>query len=194
VKDPLVWIDLEMTGLDPERDAILEVAVVVTDGSLDEVIEGPDLVLSANDQQLKGMDPIVQKMHEASGLADEAGKSSLTASEAEARVLDFVMQRVPEPGTAPLAGNSVHVDRAFLHRYMPRLEAWLHYRNVDVSTVKELLRRWDPESYGRMPQKEGAHRALGDVLESIEELRSYRKLLFPEPVRLDSTGVDQGRA
>lgn len=176
---PLVWIDLEMTGLDPETDAILEIAAIVTDGRLDEVAEGPDLVIHADEAALQGMVDVVREMHESSGLTEAVRRSKTTVREAERRVLDFVRAYVPEPGTAPLAGNSVHADRAFLRRHMPDLASWLHYRNVDVSTLKELVRRWYPGV--ELPDKGSAHRALADIRESIEELRHYRSQIFKEP-------------
>jgi len=175
---PLVWIDLEMTGLDPEVDAILEIAVIITDGWLDEIVEGPDLVVRADRAALESMAPVVREMHGVSGLTKAVGLSQLTAAEAERLVLEFVTAHVPEPGHAPLAGNSVHADRAFLRRHMPELEAWFHYRNVDVSTVKELARRWYPEVLENAPVKAGGHRALADIRESIEELRYLRESVF----------------
>lgn len=176
--DPLVWVDLEMTGLSPEADVILEIAVVVTDGKLDEVVDGPDLVLHATSRQLTAMEPVVIEMHRESGLTEAARRSSTSVADAERQVLDFVRQYVPEPGTAPLAGNSVHIDRTFLRKHMPTLEAWLHYRNVDVSTLKELIARWDPELADQTPDKTGGHRAAADIHESIAELRFYRDRLF----------------
>jgi oligoribonuclease len=178
---PLVWIDLEMTGLDPETEVILEIACIVTDGALEEAIEGPDLVLHATDEQLEGMVDIVTEMHATSGLSAEVKKSTLTAAQAERKVLEFVAEHVPEPSSAPLAGNSVHADRAFLRRYMPALEAYLHYRIVDVSTVKELARRWYPEAADKAPRKRGGHRALADIRESIDELRYLRSMIFRRP-------------
>ncbi len=178
MKQPLVWIDLEMTGLDPETDRILELAVIVTDGSLEELHEGPQLVLRADPTALERMIPLVREMHTRSGLLDAAQASSVTAAQAEAVALQFVRAHVPDPRSAPLAGNSVHADRAFLARYMPRLEAHLHYRNVDVSTVKELARRWNPAALEQAPDKAGSHRALDDLHESIAELRYYRQAFF----------------
>ena len=175
----MVWIDLEMTGLDPDHDLIVEIATIVTDGSLGQLVEGPDLVIHASDEVLDAMDEVVVAMHAGSGLTPLIRSSSLTVSEAEKQTLDFIQQYVPEPGIAPLAGNSVHADRAFMRRYMPELEAWLHYRNVDVSTLKELARRWDPPMVKRAPSKGGAHRALADIRESIGELAFYRDELFP---------------
>ena len=178
VSDPLVWIDLEMTGLDPERDVILEIAVVVTDGQLEQVIEGPDLVLRATTQALEGMIDIVTEMHRDSGLIEEVRRSTVTVAAAQNEALAFVKEHVPEAGVAPLAGNSIHTDRAFLQRNMPELETWMHYRNVDVSTIKELAARWYPQIIDRAPPKAGGHRARQDILESIEELRFYRSEAF----------------
>jgi oligoribonuclease len=175
---PLVWIDLEMTGLDPDRDLIVEIATIVTDGSLERIVEGPDLVIAAPEESLDVMDPVVVGMHESSGLLPLIRASQLSVAEAEQQTMDFLRAHVPDPGLAPLAGNSVHADRAFLRRYMPELEAWMHYRNVDVSTFKEVARRWAPDLMRRAPLKNGAHRALADIRESIEELRFYRDALF----------------
>jgi oligoribonuclease len=178
MEQPLVWVDLEMTGLDPERHVIVEIAAVVTDGELEIVEEGPDIVVSQPDDVLAAMDPFVAKMHAKSGLDSAIRASTITLAEAEEQVLAFVRRHVPEVRTAPLAGNSIHADRTFLNRYMPALEAHVHYRNVDVSTVKELARRWHPEAFAAAPKKTGEHRALADILESIEELRYYRKAFF----------------
>jgi oligoribonuclease len=176
--DPLVWVDLEMTGLDPVRHAILEIAVMVSDGMVEDVVEGPDLVLSASENALAKMEPFVAQMHATSGLLDAIRRSRLGTAEAEAQVLEFVRAHVPSPRVAPLAGNSIHTDRAFLLRHMPALEGWLHYRNVDVSTVKELARRWYPDTYASAPEKAKGHRALADIRESIAELRYYRDRLL----------------
>jgi oligoribonuclease len=181
MNQPLVWIDLEMTGLDPDRDVILEIACIVTDGSLEEEIEGPNLVLHAADDQLTGMLPIVTEMHTKSGLIEDIPKSTVTAAMAERAVLEFIAEHVPEPLTAPLAGNSVHADRAFLRRYMPALDDYLHYRIVDVSTIKELARRWYPEVVEQAPKKRGGHRAMADIRESINELRYFRTTIFDKP-------------
>lgn len=178
---PLVWIDLEMTGLDPDVEQIVEIAVIVTDGQLEQLHEGPDLVLGAPDDVLDAMHEVVVQMHGGSGLTEAIRASSMTVEDAEAQVLEFVKQHVPEPRVAPLAGNSVHADRAFLRRYMPQLEAYVHYRNVDVSTLKELARRWRPETLEHAPKKAGGHRALADIRESIEEMRYWRGALFKTP-------------
>ena len=175
---PLAWIDLEMTGLDPEKHVIVEIAVIITDGSLEETIEGPDLVLRADETALEKMAPVVREMHRTSGLTEAIRKSPISVDEAERLVLEFVQEYVPEPGQAPLAGNSVHADRAFLRKHMPALEEWFHYRNVDVSTVKELARRWYPEVLESAPAKGGGHRALADIRESIKELKYYREAIF----------------
>ncbi len=175
---PLVWIDLEMTGLDPDANRIVEIAVIITDGALDQLVEGPDLVLATPTDALDAMDEIVVQMHGSSGLTDAIRASSITVEQAEAEVLRFVAHHVPEPRSAPLAGNSVHADRAFLRLYMPALEAYVHYRNVDVSTLKELARRWYPQLLENAPKKAGGHRALADIRESIEEMRYWRTAMF----------------
>ena len=175
---PLVWIDLEMTGLDPDTEVIVEIAVIITNGSLTKMIEGPQLVIHAEDSVLENMAPIVREMHATSGLIDDIKASTLSVARAEELVLDFVKEHVPERGYAPLAGNSVHADRAFLRTHMPDLEAWFHYRNVDVSTVKELARRWYPEALENAPVKAGGHRAQADIRESIAELKYYRETVF----------------
>ena len=175
---PLVWIDLEMTGLDPDTNRIVEIAVIITDGALEQLVEGPDLVLATPEDALDAMDEVVVQMHRASGLTEAIRASEVTVEQAEAEVLRFVAHHVTEPRLAPLAGNSVHADRAFLRRYMPTLEAYVHYRNVDVSTVKELARRWYPESLETAPKKAGGHRALADIRESIYEMRYWRTAVF----------------
>ena len=178
VSDPLIWIDLEMTGLDPDNDVIVEIATIITDGALETIVEGPEFVIHAGQDVLDAMDPVVVGMHAASGLTPLIQASNVTVAEAEEQTLDFVRRHVPEPGIAPLAGNSVHADRAFMRRYMPQLEAWMHYRNVDVSTFKEVGRRWAPDLVQRAPSKGNAHRALADIRESIGELKFYRDELF----------------
>ena len=175
---PLVWMDLEMTGLDPDSDRILEVAVIVSDGSLERLVEGPDLVVHQSTALLDGMDEWNTEHHGASGLVDRVKASNLDESAVEEQVVEFLREHVPE-GLAPLAGNSVHQDRAFLRRWMPRLHGYLHYRNVDVSTVKELALRWAPAVLADAPVKEGNHRALDDIRESIRELAHYRTRLGP---------------
>lgn len=175
---PLIWIDLEMTGLDPDRDVIIEVAVIVTDGSLGTIVEGPELVVGASDDVLAAMEPVVTEMHARSGLTEAVRVSTTTVEEAEQVVLDWLLPLVPQPRSAPLAGNSVHADRMFLRKYMPRLHDHLHYRNVDVSTLKELARRWMPPALEGAPGKAGAHRALADIRESIAEMAHYRAVLM----------------
>ncbi|HJL15060.1 MAG TPA: oligoribonuclease [Sandaracinaceae bacterium LLY-WYZ-13_1] len=175
--DRLVWIDLEMSGLDVERERILEIATIVTDGQLEILAEGPELVVHQPDALLEAMDDWNREHHGASGLVDRVKASPIDEAEAERRTLEFIAAHV-DARTAPLAGNSVHQDRLFLAKYMPELTAHLHYRNVDVSTVKELVRRWHPEAFAARPTKKGNHRALDDIRESIEELRYYRKAVF----------------
>lgn len=181
LKDPIVWVDLEMTGLDPESDVILEIAVIVTDGLLETVVEGPDLVLYATDEELQRMPPVVVEMHVSSGLTQVVRESKIDVREAEREVLAFLKQHVPEARTAPLGGNSIGTDRMFLRRHMPALEAHLHYRNVDVSTLKELVGRWYPGALQMRPEKNGGHRALADIRESINELRWYKDNVFRAP-------------
>lgn len=166
-----------MTGLDPARERIIEIAVLVTDGQLELVAEGPNLVIHQSDELLGQMDEWNQSHHGASGLIDRVRASTVTEAEAEAAVLAFLCAHCPER-TAPLAGNSIHQDRRFLRRYMPRVDAHLHYRNVDVSTVKELARRWYPEVAAAAPDKASTHRAMDDIRESIAELRYYRANVF----------------
>ncbi|TQF05305.1 oligoribonuclease [Kitasatospora acidiphila] len=181
MNDRLVWIDCEMTGLDLERDALIEVAVLVTDSELNILGEGVDIVIRPPQEALVTMPEVVREMHTASGLLDELA-DGVTLAEAEAKVLDYVRQWAPEAGRTPLAGNSVATDRGFLARDMPALEGHLHYRIVDVSSIKELARRWYPRAYYNSPQKGGNHRALADIRESIAELRYYREAVFvPAP-------------
>lgn len=178
----LVWMDCEMTGLNLATDALIEVAVLITDGNLKVQDEGLDLLIAPSDDALAQMGDFVRKMHTDSGLLEALASATLTMAQAERQVLDYVKQYVPLPRKAPLAGNTIGTDRAFLARDMPELEAHLHYRNVDVSTVKELARRWFPRAYYAAPAKNGNHRALADIQESIEELRYYRDAIFvPEP-------------
>nr|WP_269449960.1 oligoribonuclease [Auraticoccus cholistanensis] len=176
----MVWIDCEMTGLDLESDALVEVAALVTDGELNVLGEGIDVVIRPPAAALEQMGDFVREMHTGSGLLAEL-EHGLELAEAEQLVLDHVRQFVPEPRKAPLAGNSIGTDRAFLLRQMPRLEAHVHYRNVDVSSFKELARRWFPKIYYHGPAKGGNHRALADIQESIEEMRYYRETLLVAP-------------
>ena len=173
----LVWMDLEMTGLDPGRHVIVEIATLVTDDDLVVVAEGPDLVVRPTDAELAEMDAVVRKMHTTSGLL-AAMADGVTLAEAGAATLDFIRTHVPEPRTVPLAGNSIGTDRRFLAAYLPEIEAHLHYRNVDVSTVKELARRWYPEAVAAAPTKSGGHRAMDDIRESVAELAYYRTAVF----------------
>jgi oligoribonuclease len=174
-------MDLEMTGLEPQRHVIVEIATLITDDHLNIVAEGPDLVLHASLEQLAEMGPFVTEMHTKSGLLPQIIASTITVEEAQARTLDFLKQHIPEAGSVPLCGNSIGTDRRFLQEYMPELEAFFHYRNVDVSTIKELARRWNPAVLDAMPEKETTHRALDDIRESIAELVHYRTTLF-QPV------------
>ena len=176
--DRLVWADCEMTGLDLRRDALIEIAVLVTDSELRILDEGVDIVITAPDELLDGMQPVVREMHANSGLTDAVRASTTTVAEAEQQVLDYLRKHVPEARTVPLCGNSIATDRAFLARDMPELDAFLHYRMVDVSSIKELCRRWYPRVYFSQPQKGLSHRALADVKESIRELRYYRSTVF----------------
>ncbi|MGY1780862.1 oligoribonuclease [Geodermatophilus sp. SYSU D01036] len=174
----LVWIDCEMTGLDLTRDKLIEVAVVVTDSELRVLDPGLDLVISADDVDLDDMADVVTEMHAKSGLTDAVRASTLTVAEAEQQLLAYVKRWVPERRTAPLCGNSIGTDRGFLARDMPELDDHLHYRMVDVSSIKELARRWFPRVYFAQPPKGLAHRALADIVESIRELAYYRRTLF----------------
>lgn len=182
VNDRLVWVDCEMTGLDLAEDALIEIAVLVTDAELNILDEGLDIVIHADDAALDSMVPVVQQMHASSGLTDEVRQSTISVAEAEKRVLDHIRAYVPEPNTAPLCGNSIATDRGFLARDMPALNDYLHYRMIDVSSIKELTRRWYPRVYFGQPVKGMAHRALADIRESIKELRYYRQAVFvPQP-------------
>ena len=179
--DRLVWIDCEMTGLDPSSDEIVEIACIVTESDLTELDAGISLVIKPSDAPLAAMDDVVVRMHTESGLIEEI-PGGTTVEDAQAQVLAYVKSHVPEARKAPLAGSSVYVDRGFLAAYMPELDEHLHYRLVDVSSVKELSRRWYPRVYFATPDKTGNHRALGDIRESIAELRYYRDAVFvPQP-------------
>ena len=176
--DRLVWADCEMTGLDLRRDALIEIAVLVTDSELRVLDEGVDIVITAPDELLDGMQQVVREMHASSGLTEAVRASTTTVAEAEQMVLDYLRKHVPDARTVPLCGNSIATDRAFLARDMPELDAFLHYRMVDVSSIKELCRRWYPRVYFSQPQKGLTHRALADIKESIRELRYYRSTVF----------------
>ena len=173
-------MDLEMTGLDAATCAIVEIATLITDDDLDVVAEGPDLVVRCAPEQLAAMEDVVRKMHTKSGLLPAIEASTTTLEEAAAATLEFLKKHISAPRTVPLCGNSIGTDRRFLARHMPEVEDWLHYRSIDVSTVKELCRRWYPEVFAKVPQKESGHRALDDIKESIEELRYYRATIFRE--------------
>ncbi|WP_405426745.1 oligoribonuclease [Micromonospora sp. NBC_00617] len=189
--DLLVWIDCEMTGLDLGSDKLIEVAALVTDPDLNVLGDGVDVVIHADEAALEAMPEIVQTMHAKSGLTEEVRRSAVTLAEAEDRVLEYVSTFVKDPRTAPLCGNSIATDRGFIARDMPRLDAHLHYRMIDVSSIKELCRRWYPRVYFGQPQKGLAHRALADIRESIRELEYYRRTIF---VPLPGPDVDTAKA
>jgi oligoribonuclease len=179
--DYIVWVDCEMTGLEVSVDEICEIGVVVTDGDLNVQDPGLQLVIKPSDAAMANMGDFVRQMHTDSGLITEIPEG-ISMADAEAQVLEYIKQWVKEERTAPLAGNSIGTDRMFLNRQMPQLDTFLHYRNIDVSSLKELSRRWYPRVYFQLPKKTGNHRALADILESIQELRYYRKaILVPEP-------------
>ncbi len=181
MNDRMVWIDCEMTGLSLSEDALIEVAALVTDSELNVLGEGVDIVIRPPDAALETMPEVVRTMHTASGLLDELAAGTTLAA-AEEEVLSYLREHVKEPGRAPLCGNSVGTDRGFLLRDMPAIDTFLHYRIVDVSSVKELARRWYPRAYFNSPEKNGNHRALADIRESIAELRYYREAVFvPQP-------------
>lgn len=176
--DRLVWIDLEMTGLDPKRHTIVEIAAIITDANLNVVGEGLDIVIHATDEELAQMDDFVTNMHNSSGLTEEIKAATTTLAEAETAILELIEKHCAPEHPAPLAGNSIATDRAFIREYMPRLDEALHYRMIDVSTIKELARRWHPRAYFNQPDKGLAHRALADIVESIRELDYYRRSVF----------------
>lgn len=187
----LVWIDCEMTGLDLTKDALVEVAVLVTDGQLNVQGEGIDLLIKPPAAALQTMSDFVRQMHTDSGLLDELERTELTMQQAEEEVLAYIKRYVPVARKAPLAGNTVGTDRTFLARDMPELEGFLHYRNVDVSSIKELAKRWYPKAFNHTPLKQGGHRALADIQESIEELRYYRDALFVAPPGPDAASLHE---
>jgi len=176
----LVWVDLEMTGLDPRSCTIVEIATIITDSELAVVAEGPDIVIHQPEEVLAAMNDEVRQLHTRSGLLDAIGRSTTSLPEAEAQTLGFVRQHC-EPGKSPLCGNSIWKDRQFLERYMPELATHFHYRVIDVSTIKELVKRWYPSGQCSPPQKAETHRALADIRESIAELRHYRQRIFVTP-------------
>lgn len=184
--DRLVWVDCEMTGLSLERDALVEVACIVTDGNLVELDDGFDIVIKPPAESLETMDDFVRNMHTESGLITELDAGT-TLDDAQAQVLAYIQSHVPDARRAPLCGSSVYVDRGFLARDMPELDAYLHYRVLDVSSFKEVIRRWYPKVYYSSPDKHGGHRALADILESIAELRYYRETVLVAPPGPDGT-------
>jgi oligoribonuclease len=179
--DRLVWLDLEMTGLDLSRHVIVEVAALVTDGQLEALDEGIDVIVHQPPEALAEMDDFVRKMHTKSALIGEIESSTVSLADAGSRALDYIRQHVPEAGVAPMCGNSIGVDRRFLDQYLPELDQYLHYRSIDVSSFKELCRRWYPAVYKKRPHKAETHRALADVRESIAELRYYREHMLLAP-------------
>ncbi|MDQ3054228.1 MAG: oligoribonuclease [Actinomycetota bacterium] len=191
VPGALVWVDCEMTGLDLTKDVMIEIAALVTDGDLNVLGDGVDLVISARDELLDGMLPVVAEMHASSGLTDEVRASSVTIEQAQAQVLDYIRAFAPQPRMAPLCGNSIGTDRGFITRDMPELDEFLHYRMIDVSSIKELARRWYPRVYFGQPAKGLAHRALADIRESIRELAYYRQTLFVAPPGPSTQQVQQ---
>lgn len=190
----IVWVDLEMTGLDPARHVIVEVATLVTDAELNIIDEGVDLVVHATDAELAEMDDFVTQMHSDNGLLDDIKASTVSLPEAEDAVLALVEKHCDPAHPAPLAGNSIATDRTFIRAQMPRLDAALHYRMIDVSTVKELARRWFPKAYYNQPEKGMAHRALADIVESIRELDYYRRAVFVPAPGPDSEAASDAAA
>jgi oligoribonuclease len=188
VRPMLVWMDLEMTGLDHTSDVIVEIATLVTDDDLQIIAEGPDLVVHQPDEVLARMDPFVVDMHTRSGLLDLIKASPITLEAAGAATLDFIKQHVPEPATVPLCGNSIGTDRRFLAAYLPEIEEHLHYRSIDVSSVKELVKRWYPGIDASRPRGHGSHRALDDIRESIREMAFYRDHVFVDPASVTAVG------
>jgi oligoribonuclease len=184
----LVWMDLEMTGLDHTRDLVVEIATLVTDDELEIVDEGPDLVIATPEEALATMEKVVRDMHTSSGLLEAIRASTTTLEEAGARTLDFIKAHVPQPRSVPLCGNSIGVDRRFLAAYLPDIEAHLHYRSIDVSTIKELARRWYPDV--APPKKATTHRALDDIRESVTELRFWREHVFVPTREAPSADTD----
>jgi oligoribonuclease len=171
-------MDLEMTGLDPAKHVIVEIATIVTDDELNIVAEGPDLVVHQSEEMLALMEPVVVEMHTKSGLLDQIRASTITLEDAGAQTLAFIKEWVPQARSVPLCGNSIGMDRRFLDAYLPEIEQYLHYRSVDVSSIKELVRRWYPSVLNQLRTKQGTHRALDDIRESVIELRHYREKVF----------------
>ncbi len=194
MREQLVWIDCEMTGLDLRSDRLIEIAALVTDGDLNVLGDGVDVVIHTDDAALDGMVDVVARMHTRSGLIDEVRASTIDLAAAEAMVLDYIRGQVPAAKTAPLAGNSIATDRGFIARDMPALDDFLHYRMIDVSSIKELCRRWYPKIYYGQPEKGLAHRALADIEESIRELRYYRRTAFVAPPGPSSSEIAEAVA
>jgi oligoribonuclease len=192
--DLLVWVDCEMTGLDPTRDVLLEIAVLVTDADLTVLGTGVDLLVEAPADALAGMADVVRRMHEESGLLRALPTDAVPLAEAERQVVAYLLEHVPDGRRAPLAGSSVHMDRLFISRFMPTLDGLLHYRHVDVSTVKELVRRWYPRVYYAAPRKSGNHRAMGDIRDSIAELQYYRRTVLAAQPGPDSATAQAAAA
>jgi oligoribonuclease len=190
ISENLVWIDCEMTGLNPEIDCLVEVAVVITNSELEILDAGLDLVIKPRAESWSQMNDFVRQMHTQSGLVDDI-ENGVELEDAEQLILDYIKKFVPNEKEAPLAGNSIGTDRMFLNRYMPNLDKYLHYRNIDVSSIKELTRRWYPRVYFQLPKKDGGHRALADILESIQELRYYRETVM---VAAPGPTTDQAKA
>ncbi len=187
--DILVWLDMEMTGLDPAKERIIEIATILTDGNLTEIAVGPDLVIHQDDVVLAAMDDWNRTHHKSSGLTERVKTSSISDAEAEAQTLVFLATHCGAKDRPVLAGNSIHQDRRFIRRYMPKLDTRLHYRMVDVSSIKELARRWFPQVIAKQPQKQETHRALDDIRESIDELRYYRTHVFAQPPQAVAAGT-----
>ncbi len=185
----LAWMDLEMTGLDPAKHVIVEIATLLTDDDLNIIETGPELVITASEDELALMDDVVVEMHTKSGLLEQIRASTVTLAEATRQTLEFLQTHIPEPRSVPLCGNSIGMDRRFLAVYMNEVEEYLHYRSIDVTTIKELARRWNPVALDAAPRKEVGHRALDDITESINELRYYREALFLKPVTDDDPDV-----
>ena len=194
IPEYLVWIDCEMTGLNPDTECLVEIAAVITDTELNVVDEGIDLVIKPRAGTIEAMGDYVRKMHTDSGLINEF-EDGLELDDAEAQVLEYIKKYIPTAKTTPLAGNTISTDRLFITKYMPKLDDHLHYRNIDVSTIKELAKRWYPRAYFQAPKKDGGHRALADILESIEELKYYRQSVFvesPGPSSEEAQALAQG--
>ncbi len=190
----LVWMDLEMTGLDHTSDVIVEIATLITDDDLNIVAEGPDLVVHATDDELAAMDPFVVNMHTKSGLLEQITASTISLADAGAETLAFIKEHVPEERSVPLCGNSIGTDRRFLAAYLPEIEDYLHYRSIDVSSVKELVKRWYPDLDANRPRGQGSHRALDDIRESVKELAYYREHVFVAAPASPPVDVTAGNA